>query len=75
MARALMPEPQDIGGYLLDNYGVCTRGADSDCECLKPGKKWYGRGCPHWKPLGATTLEQLKEAQETCRGAIGRTNS
>lgn len=71
MANASSP---GIDGYLLDNYGICTR--DADCQCLKPSRLWLGRGCPNWRPLGATNFDQLKEAQEVCRGAIeGRRDS
>jgi hypothetical protein len=52
--------------YLLDNYGECDRGPDcywgKDSKenwngCLRMG--WKGRACSHWKPLGATTMEEL----------------
>lgn len=57
--------------YLLDNYGVCTKGkTDADCDCLKPGARWLGRLCAHWQPSGATTLAQLKEAQATVKEAL-----
>ena len=57
-----------LGEYLLDNYGVCTRGvSDKACECLR--KRWLGRGCPYWKPAGAQTLDQLKEAQGVLNAA------
>lgn len=56
----------DLSDYLLDNYGQCDRG--TDCYwgrnaagqfngCLKVG--WQGRGCKHWQPLGAQTIEEL----------------
>lgn len=55
--------------YILDNYGECTRGADCyfgkdaqgrDNGCRKIG--WIGRYCPHWKPLGSTSWEELRDA-------------
>ena len=60
----------DLSNYLLDNYGECDR--NEDCYwgkdsvgnwngCLRLG--WKGQSCLHWHPLGATTLEQLKEKQ------------
>ena len=45
--------------YIQDNYGSCALGA-KECaatSCLKYG--WKGRGCPHWKTLGATTYQEL----------------
>lgn len=63
-----------VANYLLDNYGVCIRGGDADCLCLKPGAKWLGRGCIYWKPTGATTYEQLSEAQKVLNGLIAKTN-
>lgn len=56
----------DLADYLLDNYGTCAR--ETDCYwgkdergewngCHRTG--WRGRQCKHWKPLGATSLEEL----------------
>lgn len=53
---------KDMADYLLDNYGECELGSER-CyhgpgpQCLKRG--WRGRDCPHWKTLGARTLEEL----------------
>lgn len=51
----------DLAEYLLDNYGTCE--LEAGCYwcpgCLKNG--WLGRACPHWKPLGVTTWEELRE--------------
>jgi hypothetical protein len=67
----------NFSDYLLDNYGECDRnegcywGKDKFGNfngCLRTG--WKGRACKHWRPLGATTLEQLKEKQ-----CSGRTQS
>lgn len=61
----------DLADYLLDNYGECDRKADCywgrDAAgkwngCLKIG--WRGRECPHWHPLGATDLDELRTLQE-----------
>jgi hypothetical protein len=58
-----------MADYLLDNYGECTRGADcywgKDTRgkrngCLLTG--WLGRKCPHWRPLGATTWDELRDS-------------
>lgn len=67
-AKAELKVASDLADYLLDYYGTCDR--DEDCYwgkdqlgrpngCLNVG--WKGRGCPHWKPLGATTYEELKQ--------------
>lgn len=57
----------DLADYLLDNYGICERGPDcywgKDSGgryngCLKTG--WRGQQCDHWKPLGATNLDELR---------------
>lgn len=62
----------DLADYLLDNYGACARGADCywgkdaagrDNGCLKVG--WRGRGCKHWQPLGATTLDELSRCSSS----------
>jgi hypothetical protein len=55
----------DLANYLLDTYGECSMGLE--CSCIQPIKKtspvefptWLGRYCPNWKPLGATTHEEL----------------
>lgn len=58
-----MGKPDELADYLLDNYGVCGKSfSDGDCDCLKPGAAWLGRGCSFWKPCGATTYDQLEEA-------------
>jgi len=62
-----MSDADDLADYLLDHYGTCVRGPDcywgvdrhSKFDgCLKTG--WKGRGCPHWRPLGATTYAELR---------------
>lgn len=67
-----MVAKNDVADYLLDNYGTCSRGADCYWGhdtmgrydgCLKTG--WIGRACPHWKPIGATTLEELATIQRS----------
>lgn len=46
--------------YLADHYGACRRQkAGDECRCVGPGKRWLGRFCPHWEPLGATTFADL----------------
>ena len=64
-----MSEPlpkSDLADYLLDNYGVCSRGADcyhgKDARgkfngCLRVG--WRGRSCLHWIPVDAISYEDL----------------
>lgn len=74
-----MPQEDDLAAYLLDHYGECSRGADcyhgADGHgrpdgCLKIG--WIGRGCAHWRPGGARTMEELKVAMtvETQKPAV-----
>ena len=62
-----MPDDYTIADYLLDNYGTCVRGSDCFWDsdrlghpCLRVG--WLGRQCRYWKPLGITTLDELKMA-------------
>lgn len=59
-----------LSDYLLDHYGHCDRGADCywgrDAAgqfdgCLRIG--WRGRGCKHWHPTGAQTLDELRDEQ------------
>lgn len=57
------PALDDMSEYLLSNYGECKRG--EECTCRKLG--WLGKHCPHWQPLGVTTLEQLREYHERRR--------
>jgi hypothetical protein len=47
-----------MNNYWLNNYGACKL-ESPNCICLKKG--WKGQYCPHWKPLGAKTLEELKK--------------
>lgn len=58
----------DLAAYIADNYGTCDRGADcyhgKDEQgryngCLRVG--WRGCACPHWHPVGATSLDELKK--------------
>lgn len=54
----------ELADYLEENYGECELGS-ARCyhgpgpQCLKSG--WKGILCPHWKPLGVKTWEELRE--------------
>lgn len=55
-----------IAAYLLDNYGSCDIGP----ACYFKGcraTEWIGRDCPHWRPLGVPTLDELRKAAEIVR--------
>lgn len=54
---------EDLAHYLLDHYGECGRGAACYTHgCRKPDGIALGRLCGWWKPLGARTWEELREA-------------
>jgi hypothetical protein len=54
----MKPETYGEAEYIADNYGSC---ALEKCLCLAPRVPWLGRGCPHWRPAAARSLNELKE--------------
>lgn len=45
--------------YIADNYGQC---ALATCACLQPHHPWLGRGCPHWRPVAARSMNEMRES-------------
>jgi len=71
----MMLARNEVAEYLLDNYGSCDRGADCYWGKDRQGRRngclytgWLGRACNHWHPLGATTLDELKDKQSLSTG-------
>jgi hypothetical protein len=48
-----------LADYIADHYGAC---ALADCRCLRL-QIWLGRGCIHWRPVGAGSMEELAQRQ------------
>jgi hypothetical protein len=51
-----MLKTNDLADYIADNYGLCTL---EKCKCRNDN--WLGRACPNWRPVTASTLEELRE--------------
>lgn len=54
---------ENLSDYITHNYGSCQLVTDGkNCACLKHG--WIGKDCYSWKPVEASSWEELREAQK-----------
>ena len=63
----------DNPDYFLDNYGWCLLRRPipiKPCLCLRSGA-WLGRLCEHWRPLGVTSHEELRQHFLRCYAVHG----
>lgn len=51
--------PYGEAEYIADNYGRCSL---ATCVCLLPRNPWLGRGCPHWQPVAARSMDEMRES-------------
>jgi len=49
--------------YIQSNYGKCVQ--SSDCACLKPGSEWLGLACPNWRPVKASSWDELRQEMQS----------
>lgn len=46
----------DLSEYIAAHYGTCAMG--ERCCCLRVG---WGRACDNWRPVNASTWDELRD--------------